>query len=185
MNADFTFRGKDYTETKKQTAVPYSAYEGEIIYLGTPETDDKIKEPVRTYNYMALNTYAQYDETFAQKHNVKVLAGYNYEQQTYKSVYVERDGLITPDAYLPRYAGYNDVVRSGTNSRYLQDVSYIRLKNLQLGYSLPKNVIQKAHRDPCVLYNGMLRSVFGYTAKGFVWYQGCANVGNPEQYRRL
>jgi hypothetical protein len=136
LNADFTFRGKDYTETKKQTAVPYSAYEGEIIYLGTPETDDKIKEPVRTYNYMALNTYAQYDETFAQKHNVKVLAGYNYEQQTYKSVYVERDGLITPDAYLPRYAGYNDVVRSGTNSRYLQDVSYIRLKNLQLGYSL-------------------------------------------------
>ena len=43
----------------------------------------------------------------------------------------------------------------------------------------------KAHHDPCVLYNGMLHSVAGYTAKGFVWYQGCANVADPNQYRRL
>ena len=48
-----------------------------------------------------------------------------------------------------------------------------------------KKTRAKAHHDPCVLYNGMLRSVFGYTAKGFVWYQGCSNEGNPEQYRRL
>lgn len=43
----------------------------------------------------------------------------------------------------------------------------------------------KAHHDPCVLYNGMLKSVAGYTAKGFVWYQGCSNVHDPDQYRRL
>ena len=28
-------------------------------------------------------------------------------------------------------------------TRYLQDASYIRLKNLQLGYSFPKNMVQK------------------------------------------
>ena len=48
-----------------------------------------------------------------------------------------------------------------------------------------KRTRAKAHHDPCVLYNGMLHSVVGYTAKGFVWYQGCANVANPSQYRRL
>ena len=48
-----------------------------------------------------------------------------------------------------------------------------------------KRVRAKAHRDPCVLYNGMLSPVAGYTAKGFVWYQGCANVNDPDQYRRL
>ena len=48
-----------------------------------------------------------------------------------------------------------------------------------------KHVRAKAHRDPCVLYNGMLSPVAGYTAKGFVWYQGCANVNNHDQYRRL
>ena len=29
---------------------------------------------------------------------------------------------------------------------------------------------------PYVLYNGMQRCVAGYTAKGFIWYQGCSNV---------
>lgn len=48
-----------------------------------------------------------------------------------------------------------------------------------------KRTRAKAHRDPCVLYNGMLSPVAGYTAKGFVWYQGCANVNDPGQYRRL
>lgn len=127
LNADFTFRGKDYTETKKQTAVPYSAYEGEIIYLGTPETDDKIKESVRTYNYMALNTYAQYDETFAQKHNVKVLAGYNYEQQTYKSVYVERDGLITPDVNHINHAIGETITTSSGGEKWRYAGAFFRL----------------------------------------------------------
>ena len=43
----------------------------------------------------------------------------------------------------------------------------------------------KAHHDPCVLYNGMLKPVMGYTSKGFIWYQGCSNSDKPEQYRRL
>ncbi|MBY5959479.1 TonB-dependent receptor [Membranicola marinus] len=44
------------------------------------------------------------------------------------------------DAYLPRYAQYNGAVAfSGNvpNDRYLQKVSYTRLKNLQIGYALP------------------------------------------------
>ncbi|HYH55698.1 MAG TPA: SusC/RagA family protein, partial [Anseongella sp.] len=51
------------------------------------------------------------------------------------------------DAYFPRYRGY--VALSGTRelavpqTRYLQDASYIRLKNLTLGYSLPAKTIQK------------------------------------------
>ena len=51
------------------------------------------------------------------------------------------------DAYFPRYRGYTAL--SGTRelavkqTRYLQDASYIRLKNLTIGYSLPKTVIDK------------------------------------------
>ena len=79
LNADFTFRSKDYNETKKSAVVPYSSFEGETLYLGIPEVDDFMKESVRFTNYLATNAYAQYEETFAQKHNLKVLAGYNYE----------------------------------------------------------------------------------------------------------
>lgn len=33
-----------------------------------------------------------------------------------------------------------------------------------------------------VMYNGMEQPVKGYTAKGFIWYQGCSNVGNDDQF---
>jgi sialate O-acetylesterase len=48
-----------------------------------------------------------------------------------------------------------------------------------------KHTRAKAHHDPCVLYNGMLLTAMGYTAKGFIWYQGCSNSEKPDQYRRL
>ena len=48
-----------------------------------------------------------------------------------------------------------------------------------------KKTRAKKHHDPCVLYNGMLLTAMGYTAKGFVWYQGCSNANDPDQYRRL
>ena len=41
------------------------------------------------------------------------------------------------------------------------------------------------HKVPGVLYNGMLHSVVPYTAKGFIWYQGCDNRLRYEQYKRL
>lgn len=40
-------------------------------------------------------------------------------------------------------------------------------------------------KSACVLYNGMMHPVAPYTAKGFVWYQGCSNRHDPEQYTRL
>lgn len=52
-----------------------------------------------------------------------------------------------PDGYYPRLFGYialsdNDAL-GAVNNRYLQDVSYLRLKNLTFGYTLPAKVIDK------------------------------------------
>jgi TonB-linked SusC/RagA family outer membrane protein len=52
-----------------------------------------------------------------------------------------------PDSYFPRLLTYialnarNELY--ATNNRYLQDLAYIRLKNLTIGYTFPKEVIQK------------------------------------------
>ena len=35
---------------------------------------------------------------------------------------------------------------------------------------------------PSVFYNGMIHPLEGYTLKGFLWYQGEANVNEPENY---
>lgn len=61
-----------------------------------------------------------------------------------------------PDAYFPRYRGYVALQSSRelavTQTRYLQDVSYIRLKNLQIGYDLPLNVATKAKMKNARVY---------------------------------
>ncbi|HBL75905.1 MAG TPA: SusC/RagA family protein [Prolixibacteraceae bacterium] len=60
------------------------------------------------------------------------------------------------DAYLPRYAGYNESVGYGGSNaisdRYLQNIAYIRLKNFQVGYTLPKNWTSKVHMENARIY---------------------------------
>ncbi|MDR1667976.1 MAG: TonB-dependent receptor [Bacteroidales bacterium] len=50
-----------------------------------------------------------------------------------------------PDAYLPRYSQYNGACgwNSVKTDRYMQNVAYLRLKNLQVGYSIPDRFISK------------------------------------------
>ncbi len=38
------------------------------------------------------------------------------------------------------------------------------------------------YQRPYLAYNAMLCPVKGYTVKGFIWYQGCSNVGKHEQF---
>ena len=50
------------------------------------------------------------------------------------------------DAYYPRPL-FNSRKNQETQTRYLQNASYIRLKNLQIGYSLPKNIVNKIYLE--------------------------------------
>ena len=43
----------------------------------------------------------------------------------------------------------------------------------------------KPYQSAAVLYNGMLHTIIPFTAKGFLWYQGCHNRLRYEQYKRL
>jgi len=55
-------------------------------------------------------------------------------------------GELNPDAYWPRLVGYSassdNGILSQPNTKYLQNAAFLRLKNLTLEYSLPKNVIE-------------------------------------------
>ncbi len=54
------------------------------------------------------------------------------------------------DAYLPRaaYSAKNEQVQT----KYLQDASYIRLKNLQIGYTLPQDLTRKISIEKLRVY---------------------------------
>lgn len=61
-----------------------------------------------------------------------------------------------PDAYFPRYVSRLASNANGTliapQTRYLQNVAYIRLKNIQIGYNLPKQVASKIGSSAARVY---------------------------------
>ena len=53
-----------------------------------------------------------------------------------------------PDAYMPRYVGRvanrsGGILRNNPQTAYLQNIAYIRLKNIQFGYNLPGGLVSK------------------------------------------
>lgn len=50
-----------------------------------------------------------------------------------------------PDAYFPRPRAYSSTggELSKVNSRYIQNIRYLRFKNLTIGYTLPRNITEK------------------------------------------
>lgn len=58
------------------------------------------------------------------------------------------DNYWTPDnldAFLPRYSGYSAIAWQGKPiDRYVMDISYLRFKNAQIGYTFPKKLLSKA-----------------------------------------
>ena len=62
-----------------------------------------------------------------------------------------------PDAYLPRYVGRvanrsGGILTDNPQTRYLQNIAYIRLKNIQLGYNLPVSLISKIGAENAKIY---------------------------------
>ncbi|MDR2121297.1 MAG: TonB-dependent receptor [Tannerella sp.] len=61
-----------------------------------------------------------------------------------------------PDAYFPVLRGYTALNSGGClnspNDRYIQNIGYLRLKNIVAGYALPERWIRKAGIQRCRLY---------------------------------
>ncbi|GGF45725.1 SusC/RagA family TonB-linked outer membrane protein [Echinicola rosea] len=61
-----------------------------------------------------------------------------------------------PDAYFPRYRGYTSIGSnrslSSVQTRYLQSIAYLRMKNIQIGYNLPKHIASKYKMGAARLY---------------------------------
>lgn len=96
INGDVTFSNNDFKRESRRVAVPYSTSEGSIIDLGDKYNDFENRHNIT--KYLATNLYASYDHSFNNLHNVKVMAGWNYEQRTYDSQTLRVNGLFTPDS---------------------------------------------------------------------------------------
>ncbi len=96
IRGDFTFSANDQSRDRRRVQVPYSRQEGVVNYVGTTTND--IRRINSTTNYLGSNIYGEYENTFNQKHYLKVMTGFNYEESTYESFQAERNGILFEDA---------------------------------------------------------------------------------------
>jgi TonB-linked SusC/RagA family outer membrane protein len=67
------------------------------------------------------------------------------------SYWVDRWTVNNPSTTLPRLGGPNNSIVSDF---YIQDASYLRMKNIELGYTLPKNLVKKIGMESLRFYVG-------------------------------
>jgi TonB-linked SusC/RagA family outer membrane protein len=69
----------------------------------------------------------------------------NVWQVSLFTVHRDRWSESNPDGYFPKqYFDGRSSKNQQTQTKYLQDASYLRFKNLQIGYTLPKQLLDKA-----------------------------------------
>lgn len=87
IKANFTYAFTNQRGMNRYVPTTYSPYPGVTEKLEEPSlyTENRLKESTDYTNYKAANVYATYGNTFAEKHNFKVMAGFNYETKYYKS----------------------------------------------------------------------------------------------------
>lgn len=85
--ANFTYRFHQNRNTNRQVNIPYRTYpDQEMQYYTSGAGLDNLSESISTYNYYSGNIFGTYEETFADKHHLTVMAGGNYETWSSKSV---------------------------------------------------------------------------------------------------
>ena len=86
IKGNFTYMLNSVRNWNRQVNTTYSQYPGVIETLDTGIFENKLTETSNTHQYMQTNVFATYQDTFAEKHNLKVMAGFNWETKYLKDV---------------------------------------------------------------------------------------------------
>jgi len=94
---NFTYRYHQNRNTNRSTNMVYSDYPGQFGAYTTGAGDNNLYETVQTMNYLAANVFATYEDSFKENHNLKVMAGFNYESYYRKAIDATGYDLITDE----------------------------------------------------------------------------------------
>ncbi|MDO9633673.1 MAG: TonB-dependent receptor [Paludibacter sp.] len=119
--------------------------------------------PRYTYSFRTDLAYQNIDLSFAlqgvgkangyltgsARHALQDMAAYP------QKIHLERYNVVSnpnPDASYPRLTYNTDFNQSTFSTFWLEDASYLRLKNIQIGYTLPKEISTKVSIERCRFY---------------------------------
>lgn len=86
IRGSFTYSLNQYRNTNRSVQAQYSRYPGELITTSNARSISSLSETVQTQHYYATNIYATWNRTFADAHNLKLMAGFNWEAKNYKDI---------------------------------------------------------------------------------------------------
>lgn len=109
-------------------------------------------------------------------YNMWYWCGYTVHEDYFRAEPIGLPGHEIPantDAYYPRpvQGAWGTNKNQNTQTKYLQDASYVRLKNVQLGYTLPQSLISKA---------GISRLRLFMSADNLMTFTNCCEALDPE-----
>ncbi|QNL50191.1 TonB-dependent receptor [Olivibacter sp. SDN3] len=96
LTANYTWNA--YSGFNQNHQIPFQEYGVDGILLGTYPwtTPSSVTEITDNNNYFALNAFATYENTFADKHYFKAMVGLNRESSRYKRMQVFANNLVDP-----------------------------------------------------------------------------------------
>ena len=116
LNADFTFRYGDEGYLYKRMPIVY--YTGPTSSSLNGATNNFITNWEATRLYTASNVYADFEQTFANAHTIKLMAGWNYETQKYDALTLSRNGLIVSTGENINLSLGDDITTGGDANRW-------------------------------------------------------------------
>lgn len=119
ITLNYTFTNLQNDHFNRFVEVPYSQYPGEIQWMGTSDTENKIQESFNLTQRHVANAFATYHDRFADEHDLKIMAGFNYENIYFKKNYMRRYGLLSEDLSDFNLATGNQYYTSGGQDRYI------------------------------------------------------------------
>jgi TonB-linked SusC/RagA family outer membrane protein len=127
INGDYTFRYNDRDYFWKRVKVPYyqNANADAPSYAG--DLNGIIYEWMGHTLYTASNIYAEYENTFAYKHYIKAMAGWNYETSAYKANSIERNQLLLESAESVQLATGSSITPGASATKWKTAGAFFRL----------------------------------------------------------
>lgn len=95
VRASYRFIHYNSQAKNRSVNIPYSKYPGEVETISSGIGNNRLYEVQTNHQYQAVNTYATYETKFLEDHDLKLMAGINYETKYLKDIKAARDGLLS------------------------------------------------------------------------------------------
>ena len=99
IKANFTYGFNQTRCVNRAVQATYSKWPGELEYITKDWAENYLYESVNTHNYYSTNVFATYSDTFKENHNLKVMAGFNWETKHLKDLSAQGHYLMSDTLY--------------------------------------------------------------------------------------